>query len=83
VTWAWGHVGRRGPSENTRNVDLVDFWVARAHVPMPGHGSRGARTSYHPWSWPPVISTRSLGHVQWCLIWGLLRCFRGLFAKKS
>ena len=24
-----------------------------------------------------------LGHVQWCLMWGLLRCFRGLFAKKS
>jgi hypothetical protein len=46
VTWAWGHVGRRGPSENTRNVDLVDFCVVGAHVPMPGHGSRGARSSY-------------------------------------
>lgn len=47
VTWAWVHVGRRGPSENTRNVDLVDFWVVGAHVPMPGRGSRGARSSYY------------------------------------
>jgi hypothetical protein len=23
-----------------------------------------------------------LGHVQWCLMWRLLRCLRGLFAKK-
>jgi hypothetical protein len=25
----------------------------------------------------------SLGHVQWCLMWGLLKCFRELFAKNS
>jgi hypothetical protein len=24
-----------------------------------------------------------LGHVQWCLMWRLLRCLRGLFVKKS
>jgi hypothetical protein len=24
-----------------------------------------------------------LGHVQWCLMWRLLRCLRGVFAKKS
>jgi hypothetical protein len=31
----------------------------------------------------PLPAPVTLGHVQWCLMWGLLRCFRGLFAKKS
>jgi hypothetical protein len=28
-----------------------------------------------------IVLDDALGHVQWCLMWGLLRCFRGLFAK--
>jgi hypothetical protein len=31
----------------------------------------------------PIFNFYTLGHVQWCLMWRLLRCLRGLFAKKS
>jgi hypothetical protein len=57
-------------------------WLAEEGGSQSGRGvrRRAGLCLSSCWGHPP---SDSLGHVQWCLIRGFLRCFRRLFAKRS